>query len=84
MLAHAFGIARDIDAGHEHAPGARPQQAAQHADDGRLAGAVRADEAHDFAAGDAKAHMIDGGEVAEPLDQIFDDDLSVAACRRRS
>ena len=55
--------------------GARPQQAAEDADDGRFAGAVGAEKAHDLAAADAKAHMIDGDEVAEALDQILDDDL---------
>ena len=55
-------VARDIDAGDQRAAGARPQQAAQDADDGRFAGAVRPQKAHDLAAPDAKVHVIDGDE----------------------
>ena len=49
-LLHAFGIARDVDAADERRAGRRPQQAAQHADGRRLAGAVAAEEAEDLAA----------------------------------
>ena len=43
-------VARDVDAGDLCPPAARPQQAAQHADDGRLARPVGTDKAHDLAA----------------------------------
>ncbi len=55
-------------------PAGGPQQAAQNADGGRLAGAVGPQKADDFPAADGKADMIHGGEVAEALDQPFDDD----------
>ena len=84
MFAHPFGITRDVDAGDEYAPGGRPQQAAENADRGRLAGAVGAEKPHDLAAPDAKAHVIDGDEIAEPFDQILDDDLRVGYRRCRS
>ena len=69
------GIARHVDAGDQRAAGTRAQQAAQHADDGRFAGAVRADEAHDLAGADAKADVIDRDEGAEAFDQVLGDDL---------
>ncbi len=48
MLAlHALGLARDVEAADARAPAARAQDAAQHADRGRLAGAVRAEKAED-------------------------------------
>ena len=51
------------------------QQAAKDADDGRFAGAVRPEEAHDFAARDAETDMVHGDEGAEPLDEVVGDDL---------
>ena len=74
-LAHGFRIARDVDPGDDGAAAARAQQAAKDADDGRFAGAVRAEEAHDFAARDAETHMVHGDEGAEPLDEAVGDDL---------
>ena len=72
------GSCDHVDTGDQHPPGTRAQETAQDADDRRLAGAVRSEETHDFAAGDAKAHVIDGDEGAKSLDQIFDDDLRLA------
>ena len=45
------------------------QQPGQHLHRRGLAAAVGAEEAEDLAALDAEAHVIDGGEVAEPLGQ---------------
>ena len=42
------------------------QEAGQHLHGGGLAAAVRAEEAEDLAAPDAKADMVDGDEIAEP------------------
>ncbi len=78
VLAHAFRIAGDIDAGDDGAASARPQQAAEDADDGRLPRAIGTEEAHDFALGDLEAHMVDGDEIAEPLDQLIGHDLGRA------
>ena len=75
VLAHPLRVAHHIDAGDENAPRARPQQAAEDADDGRFAGAVRAEKAHDLAVADAEADIIDGDEIAEALDQMLDADL---------
>ncbi len=71
MRAHRLGLAADVEAGHRGASGARPQQPAQHADGGRFAGAVRADEPHDLALGDAEIEPVDGGEGAEFLGQAL-------------
>ena len=78
------GSSRDVDAGDQRAAGARAQQAAQHADDGRFAGAVRPEEAHDLAAPDAKADVIDRDEGAEALDQIFGEICGSASSTCRS
>ena len=50
------------------------QQAQQHAHGGGLAAAVRAQVAHHLAALDRERDLIDGGEVAELLDQVVDFD----------
>ena len=75
LRARASGSLRHVDAGDQHARRPRAQQAAEDADDGRFAGAVGAEEAHDLAAPDAKADVVHGGEAAEPLDQVLGDDL---------
>ena len=62
--------------GDKRATGARAQQAAENADDGRLPGAVRTQKTHDLAAPDAKAYVIDRDETAESLDEILGDDLA--------
>ena len=49
----------------------RRQQAGQHLHRRRLAAAVRAEEAEDLAALDAKADVVDGGEVAEAAGQVL-------------
>ncbi len=45
----------------------RTEQAAEHADDRRLAAAVRAEKAADLARANLQAHVVDGREVAETL-----------------
>ena len=59
----ALGIAVDVDAADERRPGRGPQQAAQHADGGGLAGAVAAEEAEDLAGADVERHVVDGDEA---------------------
>ena len=51
---------------------AQPDQAF---DRGRLAGAVRAEQAEDLAGVDLEAHAVDGGDCAVLLSEILDDDL---------
>ena len=46
-------------------PDGRAEDAAQHADRGRLAGAVRSEEAEHGAGGDPQVDVVDGDEVAE-------------------
>ena len=50
--------------------GRRPQEAGQQIEAGRLAGAVRADEADDLALVDGEVDVVDGGESAEVLGEV--------------
>ncbi len=50
------------------------QQAAQHAEDGRFAGAVRPQQAEDLAPAHREADVVHGGEGAEAADQVGDRD----------
>ena len=52
----------------------RGQEGGEHADQGRLAGAVRSQEAEDLALLHGEAHAVHGGEVAERLDDAPDVD----------
>src|SRR6516225_9925262 len=47
------------------------QKTSQHFHCGRLAAAVRAEEAENLAATDAEAHMVYGREIAEPTGKLF-------------
>ena len=66
--AHAVGLLDDVEAVDERGARGRRQQRRQHADQRRLAGAVRAEQAEDLAFLDGEADAVDGGEVAELLD----------------
>ena len=52
-------------ADHDRA-GERPLESGQHVDQGRLAGAVRADQSEDLAALEPDTDLIDGNQAAEP------------------
>src|SRR4030095_15826387 len=70
LQAQPLGFARHrVAEGHALAA-ALPQQAAQHANRGRLAGAIRTEEAVDRRARDVESHVIDGGELAEAPRQV--------------
>lgn len=51
---------------HVHGPGVGTQQPAHHSDRRRLARSVRPEQAVRLARGDAQAHVVDGGALAEP------------------
>src|SRR5262249_58662743 len=53
-------------------PGAAVHERAQHGGRGGLAGAVGAEEPEQLARLDRERDAVDGGEVAEPLDQAVD------------
>ena len=59
-LAHGGGLADDVVAEHAGAAGVGAQQRGEDADRRRLAGAVRAEDAVDAAAGDGEVHAVDG------------------------
>src|SRR5262249_7384394 len=79
----AFRIARDVDAADRRGARRRHEQPAEHADRRRLAGAVAAEEAEDFAAVHVERHAVHRDEVADPARQSADADR-VASFRRRS
>ena len=58
-----LGVARDLVAEHVDLAGGRVQQAAEHADRRRLAGAVRPEEAVDLAPAHREIEAVDGGHV---------------------
>ena len=58
----------------------RADQAEQHAQRGRLARAVGAEEAGDAAGLDGEGQAVDGGEVAEPLGQVAHLDAGALRC----
>ena len=64
----------------------RRQKPGQHLHRGRLAAAVRADEAEDLAPLDREAHVIDRGEIAEPAGEIArrDHGLTTEPAARRN
>ena len=66
--AHVVGIDRSAE--QRRLALARRQQAGQHLHRGRLAAAVRAEEAEDLAALDGEAHAVDRGEVAEAHGEV--------------
>ena len=72
----------DVEAVDQRRAGGRRQQRDQHADQRRLAGAVRAEQAEDLPFLDGEADAVDGGEVAELLDDVPDVDRvhTVTAC----
>src|SRR5204862_742301 len=77
----AFRIAPHVGAAYDGGARGGPQQSAQHADGGGLAGTVAAEEAEDLAGAHVERHVIDGHEVAEALREIADLD-GVGAVRR--
>ena len=65
------GHARDLGAVEQDRSRRRHQRARQHVEDRALAGAVRADQAENFALLDPERHVVDSGEAAEALHQPF-------------
>ena len=84
VLAHPLGLARDVEARDGRSSAARPQEAAQHADGRRFARAVGAEEADDLAPPRLEAHVVDGDEIAEALDETVGDDPDLAFGGARS
>jgi hypothetical protein len=61
----------DVMAGHQRPSPGRRQQPAQHAHRGRLARAVRLQEAVDLAGRDPQVDLIDRADLAEVTDQCL-------------
>src|ERR1700682_3179918 len=64
------GLLEDVDPVDKRSPGRRRDQAAQHPERGRLAGAVGAEESKDLAAAHLEAHAIHRADDAEALDEL--------------
>ena len=63
---------RDVVAGIEHAAGIRLHRAADDAEQGRLAGAVRPDNAERFAVGEREIDAVGNDDGAEPFRDFFE------------
>src|SRR5690348_3471113 len=63
---------RHIDAVEHDRPGARRKEAADEIEEGRLAGAIRADHGAQLAFGDGERHVAYGGQAAEVLRYVAD------------
>ena len=79
LLAHVALARFDVAAEQAGAPLGHGQEARQHLHGGRLAAAVRAEEAEDLAALDAEVHVVHGHEVAEAAGQALGLDDGLAA-----
>jgi hypothetical protein len=74
----ASGSRCDVVAGDRRPPAVGPQQRRQHPQGGRLAGAVRAEEAEDLAGGDVEGDVVDGDHVVEALRESLDLDHPIS------
>ena len=72
--AHRIGIFAHVVPGNAGRARGDRNQRGHHADEGRLARAVRAQQAKDFLFLHVEGHVIDGGEVAVLLDDVVDFD----------
>jgi hypothetical protein len=63
---------RDAPAQHGHCPGIRRDQANHHANERRLAGAVRSEESVNLTLSNAKRDSVQGPDRAEGLDHVLD------------
>jgi len=68
--AHGVGLGDDVVAEHAGAAGVRAQQGGEHADRGRLAGAVGTDQADNPALVDAQVDAVDGTDMR---DRVLED-----------
>src|SRR6266508_377257 len=60
----------DVEVAEIDAARGRPIQAGEHVEERRLAGTVRADQAHDGALRDIECHVVDGDQAAEGDDDV--------------
>ena len=72
------GVADDVEARDEHGAGVGLQERREHADRGRLAGAVGAEEPEDAARRDLKVDAVQGPDVAEGLHETGHADRRLA------
>ena len=79
-------LAPAVEAGNAGASRIRPQQPQQHADRGRLAGAVGPEETEDLPHLDAEVDVLHGRPRAKPPGEVldFEDHRAAASARRAS
>ena len=75
------GVADDVEARDEHGAGVGLQQRREHADRGRLAGAVGAEEPEHAARRDLEVDAVEGPDVAEGLHETGHADRRLARVR---
>jgi hypothetical protein len=78
--ADLFRILGHVEARHRAPAGSGRQEAAEHADDGGLAGAVRPQETEDFALLHLEGNVVHGHEVAKGFDQVADFEGGAVLC----
>ena len=71
---HVIRLLDDVEAADERGAGRRRKQRDEHPDQRGFAGAVRTEQPEDLALLDGEADAVDGGEVAELLDDRSDVD----------
>ena len=74
VAAHVVGLGDDVEAGHLGAACSRPEQGREHADDGALAGTIRAEKAEDLALPHFEVDAVDRFHRSEMADEPFGDD----------
>ena len=78
MRAHLLAVALDVEAVDGGVAAGRDEEAAEDADERRLAGAVRAEEAEDLAARDLQRDAVERADGAEVLGDVLNVDADVA------
>src|ERR1051325_4760972 len=77
VAAHLLAFLFDVEAVDAGVAGGGDEEAAEDADERRLAGAVRAEEAEDLAARDLQRDVVEGADGAEVLGDVLDVDADV-------
>src|SRR5579871_5768883 len=70
VMLDGFRLGHDVESADRGGAGGWQKQSAEHADGGGFSGAVRSEEAEDFAAPDVERDVVDGEEVAEAFDEV--------------
>ena len=78
MTLYLLALSGHIETRHGGAPRSGHTQSAEHPHSRCLPGAVGSEKAEHLAAPHVEADAVDGGEIAEPLDQVLDHNHFIA------